>query len=104
MNDPAKYGSLINYDTLLIRITQTGKFKVYEAQRIALFPHVSAALQLSKAGKSPMVGEGVEYIHTDAHHTNPLCRVKPKEFIVYGQALDCLWSLSTSGVEEHFNA
>jgi len=70
----------------------------------SLFPHVSAALQLSKAGKSPMVGEGVEYIHTDAHHTNPLCRVKPKEFIVYGQALDCLWSLSTSGVEEHFNA
>ena len=34
MDDPAKYGSLINYDTLLIRITQTGKFKVYEAQRI----------------------------------------------------------------------
>ena len=32
MNDPAKYGSLINYDTLLIRITQTGKFRVYEAR------------------------------------------------------------------------
>ena len=70
----------------------------------SLFPHVSAALQLSKAEKSPMVGERAGYIHTDAHHTNPLCRVKPKEFIVYGQALDCLWSLSTSGVEEHFNA
>ena len=51
-----------------------------------------------------MVGEGVEYIHTDAHHTNPLCRVKPKEFIAYGQALDCLWSLPSFGVEEHFNA
>ena len=38
----------------------------------SLFPHVSAAIQLSEVGKSPIVGEGVEYIHTDAHHTNPL--------------------------------
>jgi DNA polymerase elongation subunit (family B) len=53
----------------------------------SLFPHVSAAIQLSKAGKSPMVGEGVEYIHTNAHHTNPLCRVKPTNLIIHGEAL-----------------
>lgn len=49
---------------------------------------ISAAIQLSKAGKSTMVGEGVEYIHTNAHHTNPLCGVKPKEFIRNGESLD----------------
>ena len=54
----------------------------------SLFPHVSAAIQLSKAGKPPMAGEGVEYIHTDAHPTNPLCRVIPREFIKPGEALD----------------
>ncbi len=54
----------------------------------SLFPHVSAAIQLSNVGKSPMVGEGVEYIHTNAHHTNPLCRVKPREFIKHEEAPD----------------
>jgi DNA polymerase elongation subunit (family B) len=54
----------------------------------SLFPHVSAAIQLSKTGKSPMVGEGIEYIHTNAHHTNPLCRVKPTDLIRQGEALN----------------
>jgi hypothetical protein len=35
-----------------------------------------------------MVGEGIEYIHTNAHHTNPLCRVKPIDLIRHGEALD----------------
>ena len=54
----------------------------------SLFPHVSAAIQLSKAGKSTMIGEGIQYIHTNAHHTNPLYRVIPREFIAYGEELD----------------
>ena len=35
-----------------------------------------------------MVGEGVEYIFTDARHTNPLFRVTPRDFIKEGQRLD----------------
>jgi DNA polymerase elongation subunit (family B) len=45
----------------------------------SLFSYLSAAIQLSKAGKSTMVEEGVEYIHTNAHHTNPLCRVRSED-------------------------
>lgn len=54
----------------------------------SLIPHVSAAIQLSNAGKSPMAGRDVEYIHTNSHHTNPLCRVIPRELIKPGEALD----------------
>ena len=39
--------------------------------------HVSAAIQLAREGKSEAVGEGVEYIFTNAGHTNPLCSVIP---------------------------
>jgi hypothetical protein len=35
-----------------------------------------------------MVGEGIEYIHTNTHHTNPLCRVKPTELIRHGGVLN----------------
>jgi len=44
----------------------------------SLFPHVSAAIQLASEGKSTTVGEGVEYIFTNAGHTNPLFRVVPR--------------------------
>ncbi len=54
----------------------------------SLFPHVSAAIELSKAGKSIMVGECVEYIHTNVHHTNPLCIVTPKDLIRQREVLD----------------
>jgi DNA polymerase elongation subunit (family B) len=54
----------------------------------SLFPHVSAAIQLANEGKSTMVGEGVEYIYTNARHSNPFCRVTPKEFIKEGQEFD----------------
>jgi hypothetical protein len=40
-----------------------------------------AALLLANEGKSTIVGEGVEYIFTNARHTNPLCRVTPKALI-----------------------
>jgi DNA polymerase elongation subunit (family B) len=43
--------------------------------------HVSAAIQLAIKGKSTPVGEGVEYVFTNARHTNPLNRVMPIELI-----------------------
>jgi DNA polymerase elongation subunit (family B) len=38
----------------------------------SLFPHVCAALQLSEAGVQLVRGDNVQYIYTDAGHTNPL--------------------------------
>ena len=35
-----------------------------------------------------MIGEGIEYIFTNARHTNPLCRVTPKELINQEQDFD----------------
>jgi DNA polymerase elongation subunit (family B) len=46
-----------------------------------LFPHVSAALQLTRAGKSMVRGDIIQYIYTDAAHKNPLCRVIPLDLI-----------------------
>src|SRR5207249_656845 len=54
----------------------------------SLFPHVSAAIQLSNEGKSKAVGESVEYIFTNSRHTNPLCRVTPRDLIKEGQRFD----------------
>src|SRR5206468_11008574 len=54
----------------------------------SLFPHVSAAIQLANEGKSKAVGESVEYIFTNSRHSNPLCRVTPRDFIKEGQRLD----------------
>jgi DNA polymerase elongation subunit (family B) len=53
----------------------------------SLFPHVSAAIQLTNPGKSSMVREGVEYIHINAHHTNPLRRVNPTDLIRPGEVM-----------------
>jgi DNA polymerase elongation subunit (family B) len=41
----------------------------------SLFPHVSAAIQLSNEDKQPSRGDTIKYIHTDSRHKNPLCRV-----------------------------
>jgi len=42
----------------------------------SLFPHVAAAIQLSKInGKTPSKGDIIEYIYTDSQHQNPLNRV-----------------------------
>jgi DNA polymerase elongation subunit (family B) len=44
----------------------------------SLFPHVSAAIQLSNdTGKYPMKGDTIQYIYTNSQHNNPLCRVTP---------------------------
>jgi DNA polymerase elongation subunit (family B) len=51
----------------------------------SLFPHVSAALQLSKAGLPLVRGDTIHYIYTDAAHSNPLRRVIPVELIEGGR-------------------
>jgi DNA polymerase elongation subunit (family B) len=45
----------------------------------SLFPHVCAAIQLSRDNDSelPSKGDNIKYIYTDAQHNNPLCRVTP---------------------------
>ena len=44
----------------------------------SLFPHVSAAIQLSNdTGKYPVKGDTIQYIYTNSQHNNPLCRVVP---------------------------
>jgi DNA polymerase elongation subunit (family B) len=44
----------------------------------SLFPHVSAAIQLSNdACKYPRKGDTIQYIYTNSKHNNPLCRVVP---------------------------
>ena len=41
-----------------------------------LFPHVSAAIQLSNNEDKPASkGDTIKYIYTDSQHKNPLCRV-----------------------------
>jgi hypothetical protein len=47
-----------------------------------LFPHVSAAIQLTEAGKSLIRGDIIQYIYTDTHHSNPLCRVTALELVI----------------------
>jgi DNA polymerase elongation subunit (family B) len=45
----------------------------------SLFPHVSAAIQLSVENRHPSKGDTIKYIYTDSQHKNPLCRVVPVE-------------------------
>jgi DNA polymerase elongation subunit (family B) len=47
----------------------------------SVFPHVSAALQLTETGKSLVRGDIIQYIHTDAAHINPLRRVMPLDLV-----------------------
>jgi DNA polymerase elongation subunit (family B) len=41
----------------------------------SLFPHVSAAIQLSDKDKHPSKGDTIRYIYTNSQHRNPLRRV-----------------------------
>jgi len=47
----------------------------------SLFPHVAAAIQLGISGKSSVRGDNIQYIYTNAHHLNPLCRVTALELL-----------------------
>jgi DNA polymerase elongation subunit (family B) len=44
-----------------------------------LFPHVSAAIQLTSEDRHPSKGDTIIYIYTDSQHKNPLCRVTSVE-------------------------
>jgi DNA polymerase elongation subunit (family B) len=54
----------------------------------SLFPHVSAALQLTEAGKSLVRGDIIQFIYMDAAHKNPLRRVMPLDLISEGHDYD----------------
>ena len=54
----------------------------------SLFPHVCAAIKLASEGKSTTVGDGVEYIFTNAGHNNPLFRVIPRALVNPKQNFD----------------
>src|SRR5215204_2206702 len=43
----------------------------------SLFPHVSAAIQLSNGDKHPSKGDTIKYIYTNSQHKNPIHRVAP---------------------------
>ncbi|MGA9170268.1 MAG: DNA polymerase domain-containing protein, partial [Nitrososphaeraceae archaeon] len=57
----------------------------------SIFPHVSAAIQLSNnnnnnsnngsSGRYPTKGDTIQYIYTNSQHNNPLCRVVPIEMM-----------------------
>ncbi len=51
----------------------------------SLFPHVSAALRLTEAGVPLTRGDTIQYIYTDAAHSNPLRRVTHVDFIEEGR-------------------
>ena len=40
-----------------------------------MFPHVSAAIQLSSEDRHPSKGDTIRHFYTDSQHKNPLCRV-----------------------------
>ena len=54
----------------------------------SLFPHVSAAIQLTEVGKSLVRGDMIQYIYTDSAHKNPLRRVMPLDLISKGKEHD----------------
>jgi DNA polymerase elongation subunit (family B) len=47
----------------------------------SLFPHVSAALQLTEAGISLVRGDTIQYIYTNDAYKNPLRRVMPLDLV-----------------------
>jgi DNA polymerase family B len=47
----------------------------------ALFPHVSAAIRLNVSGVITNRGDSIQYVHTDANHTDPLFRIAPAKLI-----------------------
>ena len=54
----------------------------------SLFPHVSAALQLTEARKSLVRGDIIQYIYTDGANKNPLRRAMPLDLISEEQDYD----------------
>jgi DNA polymerase elongation subunit (family B) len=65
-------GEDITQDDLVIHKLLGQDIRKYRS----LFPHVSAAIQLSNnEDKPPSKGDTIKYIYTNTRHKNPLCRV-----------------------------
>jgi DNA polymerase elongation subunit (family B) len=78
--DKVMTGELELKDLIVSKILKQNLYKYR-----SLFPHVSAALQLTEAGVPLTRGDTIQYIYTDASHSNPLRRVTPVEFIEEGR-------------------
>jgi DNA polymerase elongation subunit (family B) len=66
-------GADITQDDLIIHKLLGQDISKYKS----LFPHVSAAIQLSNnEDRHPSKGDTIKYIYTNAQHKNPLCRVQ----------------------------
>jgi DNA polymerase elongation subunit (family B) len=81
--DKVMTGEIQTEDLVISKLLRQGLDKYR-----SLFPHVSAAIQLSEAGKSLIQGDNIQYIYTDAHHKNPLCRVMPQELFRHEKELN----------------
>jgi DNA polymerase elongation subunit (family B) len=81
--DKVMTGEILIKDLVVSKILRQDLYKYR-----SLFPHVSAALQMSKAGRSLLRGDTIQYIYTDAAHTNPLRRVMPLDLISQGKEQD----------------
>jgi DNA polymerase elongation subunit (family B) len=81
--DKVMTGEIQTEDLVISKLLRQGLDKYR-----SLFPHVSAAIQLSEAGKSLIRGDNIQYIYTDAHHKNPLCRVMPQELFRHEKELN----------------
>src|SRR2546428_6117385 len=86
------YENALLFVTRIIDIVMTGEIQIKDLviskmlrqdlnKYRSLFPHVSAALQLTEAGKSLTRGDIIQYIYTDAAHNNPLRRVMPLDLL-----------------------
>lgn len=64
-------GENITQDDLVISKLLGQSIEKYRS----LFPHVSAAIQLSSGDKHPSKGDTIKYIYTNSRHNNPLRRV-----------------------------
>jgi DNA polymerase elongation subunit (family B) len=78
--DKVMTGELELKDLILSKILRQELYKYR-----SLLPHVSAGLQLTEAGVPLTRGDTIQYIYTDAAHSNPLRRVTPIEFIDEGR-------------------
>jgi DNA polymerase elongation subunit (family B) len=78
--DKVMTGELELNDLIVSKILRQNLYKYR-----SLFPHVSAALRLTEAGVPLTRGDTIQYIYTDAAHSNPLRRVTPVEFIKQGK-------------------
>ncbi|MGC2573502.1 MAG: hypothetical protein WA364_18460 [Candidatus Nitrosopolaris sp.] len=77
--DKVMTGELELKDLIVSKILRQDLYKYR-----SLFPHVSAALQLTEVGVPLTRGDTIQYIYTDKAHSNPLRRVTPVEFIEEG--------------------